>query len=408
MKRVVITGMGAVSPIGNDVDTMWVNAKNGVCGIDKITAFDNSNMKVKLAAEVKINLEDVLDKKQVRRMARFTALCMVAAKEAFTQSKLDMQQEDPLTAGTIIATGIGGLEILECIESTLNGKSHDKLSPLAIPMVIPNTPSGAVSIEYGLQGGSMCISSACASGTNAIGEAFRKIRDGYEKIIIAGGTEAAITPTGIGAFTAMRALSETEDKNRASIPFDKERNGFVMGEGAGIMVLEEYEHAVARNADILGEIIGYGISSDAYHITAPAPEGRGSAQSIRMAIKDAGIELEAIQYINAHGTSTALNDKCETEAIKGVFGDYAYKIPVSSTKSMTGHLIAGGGAIEAILTAKMLQEGYILPTINYKVPDEECDLDIVPNVGRKADITVAMSNSLGFGGHNATIILKKF
>ncbi len=409
MRRVVITGMGGVSAIGNNVEEMFENAKKGVCGIDKITSYDTENQKVTMAGEVKnLDIADYIDKKEARKMARFTQLGVIAATQAFTQSGLDVEKQNPERMGCIIASGIGGLEVIANEHARGTEKGFDRVSPLFVPMSITNMAAGAIGIRFGLKGVCTCVVTACAASTNAIGEAFHNIRHGYHDVILAGGAESCITPFGIGGFTSMRALNETTDKNRASIPFDKERSGFVMGEGAGVLVLEDLEHAQKRGATILAEVVGYGATCDAYHMTAPCQDGNGAARCMQTAISDAGILPSQIDYINAHGTSTPLNDKGETMAIKTALGEHANKVMVSSTKSMTGHLLGASGAVEAILTTKSLQQGVVLPTINYKVKDEDCDLDIVPNTMREVDIKYALSNSLGFGGHNASIVLKKY
>lgn len=408
-RRVVITGIGAVTPVGNNVDKMWSNIKNGISGIDEITRFDTSNNKVKLAAEVKdLDMEAYFSKKEIKKTDRFTQFALIAADEAINDSKILDSSIDRDRLGVIFSSGIGGLETTEREYSKLLEKGPDRISPFYIPMTIINLAAGSIAIKYGAKAVCTSVVTACASGTNSVGEAFRTIKFGYADAIIAGGAEASITPFGIGGFTVMKALSTAEDKNRASIPFDKERSGFLMGEGAGSLILEEYEHAKKRGAKIYGEVIGYGTNCDAYHITSPSPDGDGAAKCMALAVKEANINLEDVDYINAHGTSTPLNDKFETAAIKRCFGDLADKIPVSSTKSMTGHLLGAAGAVEAIILAKSLQEGFIPPTVNYQVKDEDCDLDVVPNVGRKQDIKYALSNSLGFGGHNATILFKKY
>lgn len=408
-RRVVITGLGTVNPLGNNVETTWDNAKKGVCGIDEITRIDTTNHAVKLAGEVKdLDVTAVIDKKDARRMDRFTQYAVVAADEAFKQSGLDMEKEDAERCGVIFSSGIGGMEVTEKNYQTGERRGFDKISPFYIPMTIANMGAGNIAIRFGFKGICSSVVTACASGNNAVGDSFHYIRDGYADVMICGGSEAAITDMAIGGFTAMQALNTTTDKNRASIPFDKERAGFVMGEGAGALVLEEYEHAKARGAEIYAEIVGYGATCDAYHITAPCPDGAGGAACMAMAVKDAGIKPEQVGYINAHGTSTHLNDAGETMAIKKTFGEHAYKLMVSSTKSMTGHLLGGSGAVEAVITTLALHDGFIPATINYQVPDEECDLDIVPNEGRNVQVEYALSNSLGFGGHNASILLKKF
>lgn len=408
-RRVVITGLGAISPIGNSANEMWENAKKGVNGIGPITQFDCSQQKVQIAAEVKdFVVENYIDKKLARRMDKFSQFAVAAAKEAFADSEIDIEKIDPTRMGVIVSSGIGGLSTIEGEHLKAIDKGYDRVTPFYIPMIISNMAAGNVAIEIGAKGMCSCVVTACAGAANSIGDAFRHIRDGYGEIMVAGGAEASITPLGMGGFTSAKALTECNDPNRASIPFDKERSGFVMGEGAGILVLEELEHAKGRGAKIYGEIVGYGASCDAYHMTAPHPEGEGGARAMEGALNDANIQPQAIDYINAHGTSTPLNEKCETLAIKKAFGGHAYKLAVSSTKSMTGHLLGASGAVEAIFSVKALQEGFIPPTINYQVPDEECDLDITPNKGRETNLTYAMSNSLGFGGHNASLIFRKY
>ena len=408
-RRVVITGMGAVSPIGNTAEEMWQSAREGRCGIGPITHFDTTNHKVKLAGEVKdLDFTPNLDKKELRRMDLFSQYAMAAAIQAWRDSSLDYEKIDPTRFGVDISSGIGGINTIETEYERGRAKGFDRVSPFFVPMDISNLAAGNVAIKLGAKGMCTCVVTACAGGSNAIGDAFRMIRDGYQELMLAGGSEAAITKLAIGGFTSMKALCESDDPTRASIPFDAERSGFVMGEGAGVLMLEEYEHARARGAKIYAEIVGYGATCDAYHITSPAPGGEGGARAMVEAVKDAGIQPEDIDYINAHGTSTSLNDKFETAAVKAAFGDYAYKLAMSSTKSMTGHLLGAAGAIEAIITARALQDGFIPATINYRTPDPECDLDIVPNEGRKAELRYAMSNSLGFGGHNASLVLKKY
>jgi len=409
MRRVVITGMGVVSPIGNNLIEMWNSVKAGKCGIGSITHYDTTNRKVTLAGEIKnFDFETVIDKRELRKMDRFTRLAVVAAEEAMSDSGLSIETEDRDRIGVMVSSGIGGLGTIEEEHSKGLEKGFDKISPYFIPMTITNMAAGTIAIRYGLQGMCNCVVTACAGGTNAIGDAFRSIRDGYADIMVCGGTEASITPLGIGGFTSLMALSRSTDPMRASIPFDKERSGFVMGEGAGILVLEEYEHAKARGAKIYCEAVGYAANCDASHITAPLEDGSGAAKCMKLAMKDAGIAADRIGYINAHGTSTPMNDKCETAAIKKALGESSKKVMVSSTKSMTGHLLGASGAVEAIITAMAVKEEYVPATINYQVPDEECDLDIVPNIGRNVLLQYAMSNSLGFGGHNATIIFKKY
>ncbi|AEB74733.1 3-oxoacyl-ACP synthase [Clostridium botulinum] len=407
--RVVITGIGAITPIGNDANTFWNSIKDGKCGIDKITAFDTTNYKAKLAAEVKdFEVTDYIDKREARRLDKFCHFALVAADEAVKDSGLNEANVDKERMGVIVGSGVGGIATIEEQHNKLLQKGPNRVTPFFIPMIISNMAAGNIAIKFGAKGICTNIVTACATGTHAIGEAFHNIRNGISDVIIAGGAEASITPLAVAGFTSLTALSTSEDKERASIPFDKERHGFVMGEGSGIVVLESLENALKRNAKIYAEIVGYGATCDAYHITSPAPNGEGGARAMEIAIKDAEIDKSEISYINAHGTSTPYNDKFETAAIKNVFGEEAYKIPVSSTKSMTGHLLGAAGAIEAIVCAKSVQEGFIPATIGYKVQDEECDLDYVPNEGRSADLKYVMSNSLGFGGHNSTIILKKW
>lgn len=410
MRRIVITGMGAVTPIGNNVEETFSAIKQGVCGIAPITHFDTDDRKVKVAGEAKnLDLEDYFPKKEIRRMDRFVAFALIAAREAMKDAGLDNNNDwNKERCGTIVSTGVGGLGTIET-EHTKGGlKGYDRVSPYFVPGGISNIAAARIAIEYGLTGMCSCVVTACAGGTNAVGDSFRIIRDGYTDVMVCGGSESCITEFGIGGFTALKALSETEDPMRASIPFDKERNGFVMGEGAGILVLEELEHAKARGANIYGEIAGYGANCDAYHVTAPSPDGSGAARCMELAMADAGITPEKIAYINAHGTSTPLNDSSETMAVKRAFGEHAHKLMMSSTKSMTGHLLGASGAIEAIITTLAVKEGYVPPTINYQVLDENCDLDIVANEGRSADISYAMSNSLGFGGHNASLVIQKY
>ncbi len=407
-RRVVITGMGAVSPIGNTTNEMWKNAKGGLCGIDYIKSFDTENHKVKIAGELKnFNIEDHMDKMQARRTAKFSQYAIVAAREAMAQSGLDMTKVNANRCGSNVSSGIGGLGVIEEEHSKGLKRGFDRISPLFVPMAITNMAAGLVAIEFGLRGSCTCVVTACASGTNAIGEAFRQIRDGYADVMVTGGAESCISELGIGGFTSMKALNEEENPKRASIPFDKERGGFVMGEGAGVLVLEDYQHAVARGANILGEVVGYGVSCDANHMTAPLEDGSGAAACMVNAIEDAGIKASEVGYINAHGTATPLNDKCETAAVKSAFGDAAKTLAISSTKSMTGHLLGASGAIEAIFATSALQDQFAPPTVGYEVPDPDCDLDIIPNKGRKIETEYAMSNSLGFGGHNASLIFRR-
>ena len=409
-RRVVITGLGALTPIGNNTEEFWNGIKEGKCGIDEIKSFDISNFKVKLAAELKgYNPEDYFDKREAKRLDKFSQYAMIVAREAWKDSGLDKETENMERVGIIIGSGIGGIQTIETEHEKCMTKGPDRVSPMYIPMGISNMATGNVAIDIGAKGESMAMVTACASGTHCIGESFRMVKHGYQDVVLAGGTEAGITPLGIAGFTNIKALTKSEDKTRASIPFDKERSGFVMGEGSGVIVLEELEHARKRGARIYAEVVGYGATSDAYHITSPAPEGEGGARAMKLAMEDGKVNPEEITYINAHGTSTHLNDSCETQAIKTALGEEnAKKVMVSSTKGHTGHLLGAAGGVEAIVCAKAIEEGFVPATINYKVPDEECDLDIVPNEGREVDIKYAISNSLGFGGHNSSILLKKY
>lgn len=408
-RRVVVTGLGAVSPIGNTADEMWQGIKDGKCGIDEITHFDTADYKVKLAGEVKdLDMEAYYEKRDLKFNDRFTQFARIVSKQAVADAKLDLEAIDKERFGVIIGSGIGGVESIENAQNNLRDRGAGRVSPFFIPMALVNLAAGNVAIDMGAKGHCSSCVTACAAATNAIGEAFHKIRDGYEDIMIAGGSEAAITPLAIAGFQSMRALHTGDDKARASIPFDEQRSGFVMGEGAGVVILEEYEHAKARNAKIYGEVVGYGATCDAHHITAPLDDGSGGAKAMMQAVKDANINLTDIDYINAHGTSTPLNDKTETAAVKYAFGDHAYKLAVSSTKSNTGHLLGASGAIEAIISLKALEDSFIPATINYVNKDENCDLDIVANTGINQDIHYAMSNSLGFGGHNASLVFKKW
>ncbi len=408
-RRVVITGMGAVTPIGNTVKDSWAAVQAGTCGVAPITRYDASGRKVTLAAEVKeLDAAALLGVRESKWMDRFVHLALIAADEAMADSGLDREAEEPGRCGVLFSSGIGGFETVSELHRRGEKRGYDAVSPFMIPMIIPNMAAGQLAIRYGFQGMCSCVVTACAGGTNAVGDAFRHIRDGYAEVMLCGGTEAAVTPQAMGGFTAMRALCESSDPLRASIPFDAERSGFVMGEGAGALLLEEYAHARARGARIYAEIIGYGATCDAHHITAPAPGGAGSAACMRQALTDAGIAPEQVDYINAHGTSTTMNDACETQAIRAAFGTHADRLMVSSTKSMTGHLLGAAGAVEAIFTALALRDGFVPATIGYRTPDPACDLDLVPNEGRAAQIRCALSNSLGFGGHNAAVVLKKW
>ncbi len=408
-KRVVITGLGAITPIGKNVLESWNSIKQKKCGIDEITLFDASNFKTKLDAEVKeYDQLEYFDLKQAKRLDRSSQFAIIAAREAIADSKIERENTDFDRVGTFVSSGIAGLTTIQNQCEAYFEKGNKRVSPMFIPMSIANMPSGNIAIEFGFKGESMGIVTACASSTHSIGEAYKTIIMGQEDIVVAGGTESSICEVGVAGFENMKALSSSTDKNRASIPFDKERNGFVMGEGAGVVVLEELEHALKRNANIYAEIIGYGATTDAYHITSPCPDGDGAKKAMIRAIENANINSNDIDYINAHGTSTHLNDSTETMAIKNVFKEKAYNLPVSSTKGNTGHLLGAAGGVEAIFCIKALQDQIIPPTINYKEKDEECDLDIVANEVRNAKLNIVMSNSLGFGGHNSSIILKRW
>ena len=406
-RRVVVTGVGTVNPTGNTVEESWKGIREGKVGIGEITAFDSSAFSVHLAGEVKeFHPETVFDKRELKHMARFTQFAMIAAEEAMLDSGISGSLP-PEEMGVIVSSGIGGLKTIEEEHTKGEQKGFERVSPFFIPMSISNMPAGEIAIRHKLKGLCICPVTACAGGSNAVGDAFHRIRDGYETAMLCGGTEAAISELGIGGFATMKALSPATEVSRASIPFDKERSGFVMGEGAGILILEEREHALKRGAKIYAEIVGYGANCDAYHITSPAPGGEGAAACMGLALKDAGITASEIDYINAHGTSTHLNDLGETAAVKTVFKDRAYSVPISSTKSMTGHLLGAAGAVEAIFSVLALRDGFIPGTMNYQVKDEELDLDYVPNKGREKELRYTMSNSLGFGGHNACLVFKK-
>ena len=407
--RVVVTGLGAVTPIGNTVEEFWNNAKEGVSGIDFIKNINTEDLPVKIAGEVKdFEVEKYIPKKEARRIDRFSQFAIAASDDAIKDSKLDLDKIDKNRFGVIVSSGIGGLNTMEEEISKMAEKGPRRVSPFFIPMSIVNIAPGNIAIRYGAKGPAISMVTACASGTNAIGEAFRMIKHGYADIMIAGGAEAPITRCGVAGFANMKALSTKNDPNRSSIPFDKERDGFVMGEGAGVVILESLEHALNRGAHIYAEVVGYGATCDAYHITSPDPDGDGARRAMELAISEAKIQPREIGYINAHGTSTPYNDKFETLAIKKVFKEDAKSVAISSSKSMTGHLLGATGGVEAILCVKALEESYIPPTINYKVQDEECDLDYVPNNGRDKEIEYALSNTFGFGGQNATILLKKW
>lgn len=408
MERVVITGMGAITPVGNDVQTFWESLKAGKCGVGPITKFDVSDYKVKLAAEVKdFDVTQYVDKREARRMDVNCHFALAAAQQAVDQAGLKEGNFDPYRTGVIYGSGVGGLAVAEEEIPKLNAKGPGRVSPLCIPEMIANMAAAYISMRFGFKGENFCPVSACATANHSIGEAMRAIRHGYQDIVLCGGTENGIIPIALAGFTNMKALHTGDDPTCASIPFDARRSGFVMGEGAGCLVLESLTHAQARGATILAEVAGYGASGDAYHITSPAPEGDAAARAIRGAIEDAGLTPADVDYINAHGTSTPLNEKYETIAIKKAFGDAAYKVKVSSTKSMTGHLLGGAAAVEAIACVMAIREGIIPPTIGYQEPDPECDLDITPNKAVEMPVNVAISNSLGFGGHNACILFKK-
>lgn len=408
-RRVVITGIGAVTPLGNDIESTWDGIKAGKSGVGPLTRVDADQYSSKVAAEVKdFSIEDYIEKKEARKMDRFTHYALASSIMAMKDANLELDDKTALRTGVWIGSGIGGMETIENQMDVLNNRGVRRISPFFVPMIIPDMASGQVSIHFGAKAINSCSVTACASGTNSIGDAFKVIQRGDADVMISGGTEAPITRLSVAGFTANTALTTNTDASNASRPFDKNRDGFVIGEGAGIVILEEYEHAKARGAKIYAELVGYGSTGDAHHITAPAPEGEGAARSMNQALEDAGVEKTSIGYINAHGTSTPYNDLFETTAVKTVFGEHAYKLGMSSTKSMTGHLLGAAGGIEAIFTALALQEGIMPPTTNYETPDEDCDLDYVPNEARKADLQYAMSNSLGFGGHNATLVFKKY
>ena len=409
MKRVVITGMGTINPIGHNVNETWESIKNKECGIQEISLIDSSTYKTKFDAEIKnYDPNEFFDPKTAKRNDSYTQFGIIAAREAVKDSGITKENSDHSRIGTYFSSGIGGLTTIQEQCQIYFEKGNSRISPLFIPMGISNMAAGTIAIEHGFKGESMSIVTACASSAHAIGEAYRAIQLGEEDIILAGGSEASINEVALAGFENMKALTHATEVDRASIPFDAERSGFVMGEGAGAIILEELEHAKARGAKIYAELIGYGSTTDAYHITSPSPDGEGGANAMARALRNANIKPEEVDYINAHGTSTHLNDAIETKAIKATFGEHAKKLMVSSTKGNTGHLLGGAGVLEAIISVKAINDSLVPPTINYKVKDEECDLDIVPNEPRKADIKVAMSNSLGFGGHNATIIVRKY
>ncbi|HLQ72615.1 MAG TPA: beta-ketoacyl-ACP synthase II [Bacillota bacterium] len=408
-RRVVVTGLGAVTPVGNDIQTIWKNITNGQSGIDFITKVDKDQFPVHVAGEVKdFDPSDYMDKKEAKRMDPFTQYAVAAAKMAVEDANLTIDDSNAEQVGVWIGCGIGGMDTYEKQLTRFQDKGYRRVSPFFVPMLIPDMASGQVSIHTGAKGINNCSVTACASGANSIGDAFKAVQRGQVDYIITGGTEAPMTNMAFAGFSSMRALSFNDDPQTASRPFDKNRDGFVMGEGAGILILESLESAQARDAHIYAEIVGYGATGDANHITAPAEGGEGGARAMKQAIEDARLEPSEVDYINAHGTSTELNDKFETAAIKSVFGDHAYNLAVSSTKSMTGHLLGAAGGVEALISVKAIEDSIIPATMNYETADEDCDLDYVPNEARKQNVDVVLSNSLGFGGHNATLIFKKF
>lgn len=408
-RRVVVTGLGAITPIGNNVEEYWHSLKTAKVGIGPITYFDTTDYKAKLAAQVEdFDPKQYMDPKTARRMERFCQFAVAAAKEALEDAGIDMAKEDPYRVGVSVGSGIGSLQAMEREYKKLLDKGPNRVNPLLVPMMVGNMAAGNVSIQYGLKGKCINVVTACATGTHSIGEAFRSIQYGETDVMVAGGTEASITPIGVAGFTALTALSTAEDPLRASIPFDKERNGFVMGEGAGIVILESLEHALARGARIYGEVGGYGATSDAYHITSPAEDGSGAAKAMALAIADAGLRPEDVDYVNAHGTGTHHNDLFETRAIKLALGDHAKKVKISSTKSMIGHLLGAAGGVEFIACVKSVQEDFVHPTAGLMIDDPECDLDYTKKEGTAVKVNCAISNSLGFGGHNATLLVKKY
>lgn len=407
--RVVVTGMGAITPIGNDVESFWQGLKDKTVGIGPITYFDTTDYKCKLAAEVKgFDPKQYMDAKAARRMEAFSQFAVAASKEALEQSGIDMEKEDPYRVGVCVGSGIGSLQAMEKDVKKLNEKGPSRVKPLLVPLMISNMAAGNVAIQFGLKGKCFNVVTACATGTHSIGEAFRSIQYGEADVMVAGGAEASITPIGIAGFTSLTALNTTEDASRASIPFDEDRNGFVMGEGAGVVVLESLEHAKARGANILAEVVGYGATCDAFHITSPAEDGSGAARAMENAMKDAGMAAEDIDYVNAHGTSTHHNDLFETKAIRLALGDHAEKVKINSTKSMIGHLLGAAGGVEFITCVKSIQDGFVHATVGLEKPGEGCDLDYTMGDGVSMNVDVAISNSLGFGGHNASLIVKKF
>lgn len=407
--RVVVTGLGAITPIGNDVESFWNGLKNKTVGIGPITYFDTADYKAKLAAEVKeFDPKNYMDSKTAKRMEKFSQFAVAATKEALEDAGLDMEKEDPYRVGVSVGSGIGSLQAVEREYKKLLEKGPGRVNPLLVPMMISNMAAGNVAIQFGLKGKCINVVTACATGTHSIGEAFRSIQYGEADVMVAGGTEASITPIGVAGFTALTALNTTDDAARASIPFDKERNGFIMGEGAGVVVLESLDHALARGAKIYAEVGGYGATCDAYHITSPAEDGSGAARAMEEAIKDAGLTPADVDYVNAHGTSTHHNDLFETKAIKLALGDHAYNVKINSTKSMIGHLLGAAGGVEFITCVKSIEEGFVHATAGLEISDEECDLDYTKGEGVEKEVNCAISNSLGFGGHNATLLVKKY
>ncbi|HSI66600.1 MAG TPA: beta-ketoacyl-ACP synthase II [Planococcus sp. (in: firmicutes)] len=408
-RRVVVTGLGAVTPLGNNVETTWESVKTGKSGVGPLTRLDADLYPAKVAAEVQdFDIEKYIEKKEARKMDRFTHYALASSIMAMDDAGLKLDDKTALRTGVWIGSGIGGMETIENQMDIMNNRGVRRVSPFFVPMIIPDMASGQVSIYFGAKAINSCSVTACASGTNSIGDAFKVIQRGDADVMITGGAEAPITRLSVAGFTANTALTTNPDPATASRPFDKNRDGFVIAEGAGVLIIEEYEHAKARGAKIYAEIVGYGSTGDAHHITAPAPGGEGAARAMVQALEDGGVQKEEVGYINAHGTSTPFNDKFETMAVKSVFGDHAYKLGMSSTKSVTGHLLGAAGGIEAIFTALALKEGIMPPTMNLETPDEECDLDYVPNKSRERELLYAMSNSLGFGGHNASLVFKKY
>lgn len=409
MNRVVVTGIGAITPIGNDVNTFWDSLKQKKIGFGPITYFDTTDYRVKLAAEVKdFDAKQYMDPKAARRMERFSQFAVAAARQALEDSGLDMEREDPYDVGVCVSSGIGSLQAMEREHIKLLEKGPGRVNPLLVPLMISNMAAGNVSIQFGLKGKCMNVVTACATGTHSIGEAMRSIQHGEAKVMVAGGSESCITPLGVAGFTSLTALSTSEDPKRASIPFDAERNGFVMGEGAGVVVLESLEHAKARGAKIYAELVGYGATCDAYHITSPAEDGSGAAKAMEFAMADAAVKPEQIDYINAHGTGTHHNDLFETKAVRLALGDHAYKVKISSTKSMIGHLLGAAGGVEFIACVKSIEDGFVHATAGLLTDDPECDLDYTKGDGVPMDVNYVLTNSLGFGGHNASLLLKKY